>query len=217
MLFNTQVLVLRGRQEKVIGNKTITIECGYTSPASKEYWTYTYNILSLLDYCVIPSFLMLLFNSLIIGRLCRKTRNLRNKKNTTQYKSVKITTSTTKMLLTVTLYFVVVTFPSTVFSYQTDSLFYNSKIEAERYAKLELADAIFTMLLYMNHSANFFLYCVSSKRYRRELVAMLQSWSCKAATSEVSLNSTCINNMHQIYPVGHSKVSRDSTIHESSE
>ena len=50
----------------------------------------------------------------------------------------------------------------------------NDSETGERNRWYDIAKAIATQLTYVNHSVNFFLYCLSGKRFRRELVCVLK-------------------------------------------
>ena len=46
---------------------------------------------------------------------------------------------------------------------------------AEQRARMEIADFVFSVLMYLNHSLNFFLYCLTGKMFRARCLALLTS------------------------------------------
>ena len=171
MAFNFHVFFTRGRE--YIEERNKTVECGYPTLAAKRYWTFYHGWLSMTVYCFLPFGLMLSLNSAVICRLRSMNRRFSSQRQSTKSKR-RTTTSMTRMLLCVTFYFVVVTTPAFIFTYYQDRLFFTSKLTREQYADSELVDAVLTLLLYLNHSINFFLYCASGRRFRMELIAMLR-------------------------------------------
>lgn len=176
--FNAQVFFTRGVEDIENFNSTTNysyINCGYTSPSAKHYWTYYHSWLSMLIYCIIPFITMLILNCFIVHKL----RHLQRRPSTIKRLAasstgfMRHTSSMTHMLLAVTIYFIVVTTPTFIFTIVEGFLLDIHDIDDKKYAKMELVDAICSILLYLNHSINFFLYCLTGVRFRRELYAML--------------------------------------------
>lgn len=161
----------RGRE--FVEEKNKTVECGYPSLAAKHYWRYYHGWLAMTVYCLMPFVIMLTLNTAVIIKLRKMNERLSNRRSSTK-SSEQMTASMTRMLLCVTFYFVLVTTPSFIFTYHQDQLFFTSKLSQETYADSELVDAILTLLLYLNHSINFVLYCLSGRRFRTELKLMLR-------------------------------------------
>lgn len=180
--FNVHVFFTRGKQIIVhssndTGNHTLEyteLVCGYTSDSATHYWTYVQGWLSMLIYCIIPFLAMLIFNIFIIRKL-REMSNSMLTRNISQLSTTGITQQTksmTYMLLSVTIYFIVVTTPVFIFTMVETVKLHRSTLDRHYHAKLQLADAITTMFFYLNHSINFFLYCLTGRRFRKELKAM---------------------------------------------
>ena len=186
--FNMQVFWTRGdHYQKVydaVTKEELPLHCGYTSEEARYFWTHNQGALSMVWYCAIPFMTMLIFNILIIRRL----RSLRDDSALSRGGSelsktgiTKQTNSMTRMLLSVTFYFLLVTVPILIFTMFQSVILYKDqykdkksgeKPDPEKLAQLELADAIMTTIVYINHSINFFLYCLTGRRFRRELRAM---------------------------------------------
>lgn len=178
--FNFPVWFIWGEQDKVIDNTTITIPCGFTSSDAETYWTSIHHYLAISVYCIIPFVTMLTLNTLIICKLRQVNKLAARNSSKSRAKSRNTKTSSmTTMLLCVTFYFIMITAPSFIFTLVQEDMFNNSVITKEKYAKMELVDAVLTIMLYINHSINFFLYCLTGRRFRMELRALLVSWLVK--------------------------------------
>ena len=79
-------------------------------------------------------------------------------------------TSMTAILLTVSLVFFLTTAPTSIFLVIQEKV--NQALTWETYALKQLWWAIVVNVNYINHSCNFFLYCISGPRFRRELRAI---------------------------------------------
>lgn len=175
--FNIHVFWTRGTHYEQLESQKLSVDahCGYTSRSTRYFWTNHQGWLSMVWYCFIPFSTMFILNIFIIRRL-RRLKDSSLQRNASGMSSTGITkqaNSMTRMLLCVTLYFMVVSVPVFVFTMFQHLLFYNNDaVDDHRIAKMELADASLTLLLYLNHSVNFFLYCLTGRRFRRELKVM---------------------------------------------
>lgn len=187
--FNLHVFWTRGKHWKEIlvvnGDTVSEVEhnCGYTSANSRVFWTHHQGWMVLIWYCLIPLTIMLVLSILIIRKLrqMQSTALTRDSSGLSATGLTKQANSMTRMLLSVTIYFIVITTPVFMFSMFQYLVLYNRQdslgvVDEQRIARLELADACVTLLLYLNHSINFFLYCVSGRKFRKELKTMLGCW-----------------------------------------
>ena len=78
-------------------------------------------------------------------------------------------TSMTAILFSISLVFLLTTAP-VVWFINVHLKFYTGTTDS--FSQMTLADAVVNLLFYTNFSHNFFLYCVSAPRFRRELVSM---------------------------------------------
>ncbi|XP_067935974.1 thyrotropin-releasing hormone receptor-like [Watersipora subatra] len=208
VVFNMHVFWTRGinwiEVENVNDNSsTVELNCGYTSEESRFFWTHHQGWMVLVWYCIIPFTTMLVLDIFIIQRLYKLQRTSLNRTSISRTHSgvsetglAKHTNSMTRMLLTVTLYFLIITTPVFIFTMCQSLLFYNDptdgrtlgKEEEEKLARMELIDASLTILLYLNHSINFCLYLLTGRRFRRELSTMLNC-SCNRIASTRRLST----------------------------
>lgn len=199
--FNFPVIFIRGKEAKISDNGTVEIyNCGYSSGAAKHYWTYIHHYLAIIVYCIIPFIVMLTLNLLIIYKL-RMVSNI-TKKSSTKHRRMN-TSSMTIMLLFVTFNFIMITTPSVIFTIVQEAMIDRSLVSRQKYAEMELVDAILTLLMYLNHSINFLLYCVAGRRFRGELRALLRD--CLIAAKILLPNSKYSTNTDELSNTANSR------------
>ena len=87
----------------------------------------------------------------------------------------KAVTSSTVMLMTVSVVFLLTTCPNVVYFLKIDDWLAEST-DAQSEARLHLAFTVTNLLYYTNNASNFFLYCLAGSRFRR---AMSQMFRCQ--------------------------------------
>ncbi|XP_067928071.1 FMRFamide peptide receptor frpr-18-like [Watersipora subatra] len=174
--------------EQTFDNKTYP--CSFTSDAAKTYHTKYNTYISMVIYCVFPSVVMLTLNICIIVRLIRIEKSFLRNATTTSRSQINAI-SMTRMLLCVTFYFIIVTTPSFIFAIFQEKLFAQEIVTPEDFGQSEVVDAIFTLLLYLNHSINFFLYCATGKKFKRELLKMLGCYKFNRDRKQSERTTTC--------------------------
>ena len=107
-------------------------------------------------------FIVIVFCNILIVRALVKVRKMRKNKATVS-KSDRILVQMTLMCLAACFCFLVCITPSILLSISKPYLAYQN-------LAYTIAKAVNNQLVYVNHSANFFLYCVTGKRFRQELV-----------------------------------------------
>jgi growth hormone secretagogue receptor len=140
-----------------------------------------YNYIRLASYSLIPFALVIAMNAGIIACICQSSR--RQVSNIASLSTFKcqITVDTrlqqrnkqqvTIMLLIVSFSWLVLTMPYAVFSL-INFQFPNSHSRAVTF----LAKTVSFLLMYLNHSYNFFLYCIAGKKFRKEFIRMFKDW-----------------------------------------
>ena len=131
-------------------------------PEHSYVMTNVWPIVDAVIYSYLPSFFMLTFNGIIIYHMWSlKNQSTLNNSGTL----VKSFPRVTKMLLSVSLFFICTTLPvETMYIVLSRSESHNKFI----YACLDA-------LMVLNHSANFYLYCLSTKKFRKDIKAMFCS------------------------------------------
>lgn len=87
----------------------------------------------------------------------------------------------TVMLLAVTFSFLITTLPITVVS--VTGMVLHSLQDDRQLAMFDLTRRICELLMYVNHSVNFFLYCATGHKFRRQLFVLLCWRSSKSSYS----------------------------------
>ena len=75
----------------------------------------------------------------------------------------------TVMLLTISFAFLLTTLPLLIANISAEFL-HNIKRDMEQLSKFTLVRSITEMLMYINHSMNFFLYCATGQKFRHQLI-----------------------------------------------
>ncbi|CAH1781378.1 unnamed protein product [Owenia fusiformis] len=114
---------------------------------------------------VIPSFVMFISSSLIIGKLV-----LRRCNTTTVTNGASKLASTISILILCNLFLLLI-LPSVIYQIRRPMVYPPPRV----FSDYMLMGVIFNFLHYMNNVTNFFIYCVASKRFRRELVSIFKA------------------------------------------
>ncbi|OWF42040.1 probable G-protein coupled receptor B0563.6 [Mizuhopecten yessoensis] len=131
-------------------------------------------------YSFVPCFILAILNFLIIRQVllarrfrcqlqnCKSGRNNQLQKRLPTEGSIKLTL----MLLAVSFTFMITTLPNNV-SLIVTVLMDSQLTTLEQIARFALAKTITELLMYTNHSMNFFLYCATGKKFRRNIEKLL--------------------------------------------
>ena len=148
------------------------------SPSSRTFFMCeVYPWLKLALYTIVPFFLVLVFNLFIVLKMYQAHNQFNSDvdSSTNRYRNGQY--RITVMLLGVSMTWLVLTAPFALYNF-----IYNageSQNGADE-AQIFLFKTICFTLLYINHGINFYLYCVSGKRFRKELNDIIRSvrrWS----------------------------------------
>lgn len=154
-------------------------------------------------YSFLPFVVISVLNALIIRQVVRARRNrsglqsnMPNQRNRAQESSLKLTV----MLLTISFAFLLTTLPMNI-SLIVTAFFNQYHNDYHLVSRFKLARTITELLMYVNHSMNFYLYCATGQKFRHELVSMLcHRWHyCEnrtiATTMDNSQSHYTYNNM----------------------
>ncbi|XP_013420557.1 neuromedin-U receptor 2 [Lingula anatina] len=203
---DSYVFFTRGLEYDINSNGTEVLVdvCGFVSPNAKYFWEEILPWYVSSFYVLGPFLSMIILNSFIIRKLfiLRKTRldasvslsrtsqqsnrDVSCSQQDSERSSVSRpdnTVSFTIMLLWVSFIFLILTFPSTV------NLLMEKRIAKEsdphRRAVFALVVSIAHVMNYLNHTVTFFLYCLTGKRFRRELCKMFSDLRVFCSRSRV--------------------------------
>ena len=144
-------------------------------------------------YSFLPSCVILVLNILIIYNVVSARRNRSGLQSANRKQSQEVGRASetsyrlTFMLLTISFAFLISTFPMNIALICTH--FYTPSAMDERgMARFKLARAITELLMYVNHSMNFYLYCATGQKFRQQLLLLCGRRSASECDQSVSFN-----------------------------
>ena len=163
-------------------------ECTSVLPFVENIWPWV----DALVYCIIPCFLLLLLNGLIIRKLlildkCGKKgakiplrRCIPTTKTKHSNNNKRKTRRTTTICVVISVFFIITVFPTNIMAIL--AMFCNRGLlddiygNAKQTANLMLAYNIASLLMYTNHAFNFFLYIFAGSRPRTHIRRLLKKF-----------------------------------------
>lgn len=100
------------------------------------------------------------------------------------------------MLLTISFAFLLMTLPMNIMLI-INNILNTSKVSTSfsgdhrLWAQYQLASTITELLMYLNHSTNFFLYCATGQKFRIELKRMLSGWKTHSSCKRLCCPKSC--------------------------
>ena len=129
-------------------------------------------------YSFLPFVVIIVLNVLIVHQVILARRHRVELRSGSMYEhsqrrpSHEGSTRLTIMLLTITFAFLLTTLPMTIANIMAFFLD-EYKTNLHEVSKFKLARTITELLMYINHSMNFFLYCATGQKFRHQLVWMV--------------------------------------------
>lgn len=162
-----------------------------------DFFKHTWSWVDATVYSFLPFILLLIMNIIIIVALAqadskkRKMTNHFKVKRSQEQRNAINSHRLTIMLLTITCAFILLTAPAMVIHIlrEKGQPYFNLNQPTDM-AKYILTRQISRILLYTNHSINFFLYCVTGTKFRRELAAMLRCQGGRARYRQRTLRAS---------------------------
>ncbi len=159
-------------------NNSTDSEITYVCTVLEKHLYYFNNVfpwIDLLVFSVIPSSTIILANIGIVVALVRRSKDTQVKRDQTKIKEdMKIT----YMLISVSLFFVLVTLPYSLYNSFAPVYWFDGPVEAFAFDNLAWTLVFNTLLL--NYSCNFFLYFCSGKIFREEAIGLFKElFHCK--------------------------------------
>ena len=145
-------------------------------PSHKELVEDIWPWVDAMFYSFLPFVVILVLNGLIIRQVILAHRCRQELRSGSVYEqrrpSHEGSTRLTAMLLTISLAFILTTLPMNIVNIAT--AFWNQYAnDLALVSKFKLARTITELLMYTNHSMNFFLYCATGQKFRHQLVWMV--------------------------------------------
>ena len=170
----------------LLGNNSTGPECYYVSAEYLHFVDSVFTYIELLIFCVVPFSCLALSNSVLVWKLTVSVREARQRLtpgNTEQFETRnKAANSVTLTVIIVSLTFIILTLPNGLYLIVFFPLF---DFETMRgYAKAFLYNTIIFLMLFCNMAVNFYLYCLSGRRFRQEFYNII------CGRREASVNSS---------------------------
>ena len=194
--------------------------CKYTEDSSHfhdDVWPW----IDATVYSFLPFIILLVFNILIIvvhrkATILRKTTVRVHRSEITNHNNAGVQFRLSTMLITVTMTFLVLSAPNVILICIRHKYFdFSVQINDLRdIAVYRLVAMVTNFCLYLNHAVNFFLYCISGERFRRELVNLFRrsrrrrpTWSM--GFSDVTTRTLNLSESSAASPVSVRRIEED--------
>ncbi|XP_071080187.1 probable G-protein coupled receptor 139 [Haliotis cracherodii] len=171
--------------------------CDYVKTAEYLYKK-VFHWIDMCVWCIVPVVVHLVCNILIIYRLRVQTHRFTRHNSRTRADRLRHTlvTSTTTMLLSLNLVYLLCTLPVSVF-FVGEEYWNISSPGAEAEAQRELIKACVSLLMYLNNSTNFIICFVKGKRFRKEVSTI---FSCRRTRGRATQQRpTSISNISRSF------------------
>ena len=196
------------RELVTIWGRTI---CGSENKFVQDIWPWLDTCL----YSLLPFSLLLAMNIAIIVQTYRAQKLRRAMSQTGAPSAAKDEhVRLTIMLLTLTFTFILLTTPISFYQ------IYTSVADLQHLTSKETADLIFTNkllmnMMYLNHAINFFLYCVTGKRFRQEFLVMIRFLGVGSKASQRQTTMSSLSGMSAVMKQGEKNLSLRSLAHST--
>ena len=177
LLLNSHMLWILNVQEDFVHSNTTnaTIVLQVTCTTSSQFaifWFKVWPVCVLILYGITPIICLAVCNILLYRKLAKRHRNFPYSGRGNGRKSIRNgDVSITKMLIFVCVFFILVIIPFCFYIILSPYLFDRTP---HNIARQLLFWTITASFLYCNNTFNFFIYCLSGRLFRRELIAMFR-------------------------------------------
>ena len=166
------------------GNNTET-DCGFVGKRSTFYDIY-FTWINLFVRALIPFFIIILCNTVIIYRIVKLRAARQNVLTASGTVASNESHSMTATLICISLLFLLTQTPFIV------TTFIEKRMDYETYSYeyiegLYVVETVFRLLQFVNNVANFFCYCISGRKFRRELISVIL---CQKFSKDKSVDVT---------------------------
>jgi len=196
LLINGHLLFGFGRIEKHIGNKT-TISCSPLTDAYAQFFGKIWTWIDLCKFSLIPFVILSSGNACIMYRLVVSRRKLKGDATVT-LKRYKKTSNMSVLLVALNCMFILFTLPVSI--YFIGEPYW---VPRDIPRKVQLDDpwwAVVNILMYINNSVNFILYCASGSRFRNHVKKLL--WFRQSKVSPSMMTSHAIGPVTNRHSTG---------------
>ena len=175
----------------LLRNNSTGPKCYYVSAEYLHFVDSVFTYIELLIFCVVPFSCLALSNSILVWKLTVSVREARQRLtpgNTEQFVTRnKAANSVTLTVIIVSMTFIILTLPNGLYLIVFFPLFDFETLRG--YAKALMYNTIIFLMLYCNMAVNFYLYCLTGKRFRQEFYNIL-----RCGRREATVNSSSHRN-----------------------
>lgn len=186
MVKNFHVLFTRGQEWRTEGNETIFVSnCGSPNDACKHFEKFVrpwiaFAVVNLMPFCII------VFCNLFIVRAMIRLRQSHRISAIITAKDSNTVTQMSALCLSASICFLICVTPSMILligkPYWTENPLPNPSYD--------LAKAAGNLIFYINHSINFFLYCMTGAKFRMELQSLISKKSTTLAKGSTAARNS---------------------------
>jgi hypothetical protein len=162
---------------------TIVEKCVEINADYRTFFNVSWPWIDFCAFCFIPFTVIVIGNALILFKVIKSQRKVQSRvvpsvqsgnRPVISSKHAGKQSSMTAMLFTLNVVFLVSTSPVSI--YNIGYPYWSENASEHKFAQLDFWWAIVNMLMYMNNSLNFLLYCLSGTKFRLEVVRIFCSW-----------------------------------------
>ncbi|KAL8562132.1 hypothetical protein ACOMHN_041967 [Nucella lapillus] len=184
MLSAVTVIIALLYSHYLVGYDVVTLDNGVTYKCSLEtddyihFHTNVFVYVELLVYCVVPFIVLVIANGVLTWKLVASAKkanlNLSEGSSGQARSREKAANSVTLTVMAVSLTFLVLTLPSSL-NFIINYLYFTGHTQGSGSREIvALASSIVcTLLTHTNHAVNFYLYCLTGRRFREEFLKVL--------------------------------------------
>lgn len=191
MLINSHIMYGIGDVMKDENNQTTLLQCFFENEDYQRFYVSIWPWIDLAKFNAIPFSIILFCNICILSNLYKRKQKLNTavapqgiKKSKVQSLTITLIALNTTFLISSTPVSIYLAFYET---FSADSSSYTT-------ARLVLAWAITNLVMFMNNTINFLLYCVGGENFRRECRRLLTRLKGQPGSEATVMQSTLVEN-----------------------
>ena len=170
-----------------VDDERVGTTCKYTLEESWTLWVETWQWVNSAIYCFLPFSIFLISYLVIIWKLLMAKKLRTNEMRVSNNDQGVRVSNSTAMFFAITFTFLVLTSPIEIVLVGYNEFFPNDNLDT--LSRFQLTWAIVNLLTSSNNAINFFLYCLSGKKFRDAFLSFIRC-PCRSSPSNQNSNST---------------------------
>ena len=172
-------------------NEHVGSTCGPNSVGYAHFFKYYWHHIDLALYSIIPFIILSVSNVYIIYRIISNKRNLNGRRASTK-SSMKRTSAMSRLLVALSIIFIVSTAPICI--YLICKPYFIPEDVPSSIQEEDPWYAFVKILMYMNNTVNFILYCISGSKFRTELKRLFKGMAQRYQSLSLSSSTRSTRN-----------------------